>query len=118
MDRTDPAVALAELERVAWAVYRDGTSRPGNSHAALVEPLYGALARRGVPSTRVPLAGVPRDLLRRALVKARLLYVEAARAAGQDPGRDDECWAEFEALADYIEVERDNRTGQIAADGG
>jgi hypothetical protein len=38
----------------------------------------------------------------RALTKARILYIAAAEEDGHDPGPDDECWAEFEALADYV----------------
>ena len=45
---------------------------------------------------------VPRDVLIRALTKARTLYVGIAEENGQDAGPDDECWAEFEALAEYV----------------
>lgn len=41
------AVALRALERAAWSVYYDGTGRRGNSHAAMVEPLYQALTHLG-----------------------------------------------------------------------
>ncbi len=46
---------------------------------------------------------VPEDVLIRALAKARLLYEEATSAAGQDPGPEDECWAEFENLAEFLD---------------
>lgn len=45
---------------------------------------------------------VPRDVLIRALTKARLLYIATAAEAGHDPGPEDECWAEFERLAEYV----------------
>ncbi len=45
---------------------------------------------------------VPRDVLIKALTKARILYIGVAAAQGTDPGPDDECWAEFEALAGYV----------------
>jgi len=45
---------------------------------------------------------VPREVLIRALAKARLLYVGVAVEQGSDPGPDDECWAEFERLAEYV----------------
>ena len=45
---------------------------------------------------------VPRAVLIKALTKARLLYIGTAAVYGHDPGPDDECWAEFEALADYV----------------
>ena len=46
---------------------------------------------------------VPRSILTRALAKARSVYVAACLAERQDPGDDDECWAEFESLAEYVE---------------
>ena len=42
---------------------------------------------------------VPRDVLNKAITRARLLYIGTAVADHRDPGPDDECWAEFEALA-------------------
>lgn len=46
---------------------------------------------------------VPRRVLKRALRKARIEYVRVAGAQGSDPGPDDECWAEFEDLAQYAD---------------
>jgi hypothetical protein len=46
---------------------------------------------------------VDEEVVRRALRKARAEYVRSCRAAGQDPGPPDECWAEFEALADALD---------------
>ena len=43
---------------------------------------------------------VPRQVVIEALGKARRLYIEAAPA---DAGPADECWAEFERLAEYVE---------------
>ena len=48
------------------------------------------------------LVSVPREVVLRALHKARIEYVRGAEQDGQDPGPDDECWAEFEALASYV----------------
>jgi hypothetical protein len=45
---------------------------------------------------------IPRDVLIRALTKARILYIGVAHQQGQLAGPDDECWAEFEALASYV----------------
>jgi hypothetical protein len=45
---------------------------------------------------------IPRDVLIRALTKARILYIAVANQNGHDAGPDDECWAEFEALASYV----------------
>jgi hypothetical protein len=45
---------------------------------------------------------IPRSVLIAALVKARAEYVRLAERAGHDAGPDDECWAEFEALASYV----------------
>lgn len=45
---------------------------------------------------------VPRYVLIRALTKARILYIAVAAKCGHDPGPDDECWAEFERLAEYV----------------
>jgi hypothetical protein len=47
------------------------------------------------------LVSVPSDVLKTALRKARREYVRVAEEQGTDPGPEDECWAEFEALADY-----------------
>jgi hypothetical protein len=46
---------------------------------------------------------LPRDVVLRALQKARSEYVRVAEEAGFDPGPSDECWVEFEALADAVE---------------
>lgn len=45
---------------------------------------------------------VPREVLVRALTKARILYIGSCAKNGHDPGPDDECWAEFERLAEYV----------------
>lgn len=45
---------------------------------------------------------VPRKVLIRALTKARVLYMGVAARDGHDAGPDDECWAEFERLAEYV----------------
>jgi hypothetical protein len=47
---------------------------------------------------------IPLSVLRRALLKARIEYVHVAERDGFDPGPDDECWAEFERLAEYAEA--------------
>lgn len=49
-----------------------------------------------------PWVAVPRSVLIRALQKARSEYIRVAEAQGSDPGPADECWAEFEWLADYL----------------
>lgn len=50
---------------------------------------------------------IPRELVERAVKKSRLLYMEACERDGQDPG-DTECWAEFEALQDYLDIKEDS----------
>jgi hypothetical protein len=45
---------------------------------------------------------VPREVLIRALTKARILYMGIAAQNGHDAGPDDECWAEFERFAEYV----------------
>jgi len=45
---------------------------------------------------------VPHNVLLRARRKARLLYIELSELRGQSPGPVSECWAEFEALDDYL----------------
>jgi hypothetical protein len=64
---------------------------------------------------------IPRHVLIRALTKARLLYIAIAAENGQDPGPDDECWAEFEAVASYVGTtaeliaeEEQERFGEVA----
>lgn len=47
---------------------------------------------------------VPLSVLRRALFKARREYVRACKEDGVDPGPDDQCWAEFERLAEYVDA--------------
>jgi len=47
------------------------------------------------------MVSVPRDVLVRALMKARTEYVNVAESQGTDPGPEDECWVEFERLAEY-----------------
>jgi len=47
---------------------------------------------------------VPREVLIRALAKARIEYTRVAAQQGIDPGALDECWAEFERLAEYIDT--------------
>jgi hypothetical protein len=60
--------------------------------------------------TATPFDRVPRDVLVRALRKARLLYVDMSTAQGHDPGPAYECWAEFEALAEYVGRPEDDIT--------
>jgi hypothetical protein len=55
---------------------------------------------------RAQMVLIPRDALLTALRKALSEYVRACEGDGQDPGPKDECWAEFEALAWYVERER------------
>ncbi|MCZ7526560.1 MAG: hypothetical protein M5U14_09395 [Acidimicrobiia bacterium] len=38
-----------------------------------------------------------------ALTKARAEYVRVAERYQRDPGPEHECWAEFEALADWLD---------------
>jgi hypothetical protein len=52
---------------------------------------------------RDDMAQVPRYVLLLALHKARIEYARACERDGQKPGREDECWAEFEHLAEYVE---------------
>lgn len=49
------------------------------------------------------LVTIPREVLERALTKARMLYIAIAAEDGEDAGPEDECWAEFEALQDYLD---------------
>lgn len=49
----------------------------------------------------IAMVWVPRDVLESALRKARTEYVNVAQREGSDPGPSDECWAEFERLAEY-----------------
>ena len=51
-----------------------------------------------IPGTVV----IPRDVVVRALTKARFLYIAVAAENGEDAGPEDECWAEFERLAEYV----------------
>lgn len=53
-------------------------------------------------TTTMKTVTIPREVLIRALTKARLLYIALAEENGHDPGPDDECWVEFEALAEYV----------------
>lgn len=48
------------------------------------------------------MVSIPREAVLRALRKARIEYVRGSEQDGQDPGPEDECWAEFEALAEYV----------------
>jgi len=48
---------------------------------------------------------VSMDALMRALFKARREYVRALEEIGRDPGPEDECWAEFQNLADEADVD-------------
>lgn len=50
-----------------------------------------------------PWVAVPRLVIERAFTKARILYLGIAAAQGTDPGPDDECWAEFERLNEFLE---------------
>lgn len=45
---------------------------------------------------------IPRDVVVRALRKARSEYVRVAEEQGTDPGPEDECWVEFEYLAEVM----------------
>ena len=47
---------------------------------------------------------VPRDVLERALRKARIEYVRLAQLQGTDAGEEWECWREFENLAEYVDA--------------
>lgn len=51
---------------------------------------------------------IPRELVERAVTKARLLYIEACERDGDDIGHDTECWAEFEDLQDYLDIKEDS----------
>ena len=46
---------------------------------------------------------IPRYVVLWALHKARSEYVRSCKQDGQNPGPKDECWAEFEHLAEYVE---------------
>jgi trimethylamine:corrinoid methyltransferase-like protein len=47
---------------------------------------------------------IPRDVLERALRKARIEYVRLAQLQGTDPGEEWETWAEFQRLAEYLDA--------------
>jgi hypothetical protein len=53
--------------------------------------------------TQAAMVTVPRDVLERALRKARIEYVRLAQLTGEDPGEEWETWAEFERLAEYLD---------------
>jgi hypothetical protein len=49
---------------------------------------------------------IPVYVVQRALAKARAEYVRVAEAQGTDPGPADECWREFETLAEFAGLRR------------
>jgi hypothetical protein len=57
---------------------------------------------RVVPMDETDMVPIPRWVVLWALHKARILYVKSAEADGQNPGPEDECWHEFEVLAEYV----------------
>jgi hypothetical protein len=54
-----------------------------------------------VPMDESDMVSIPRYVVLMALHKARVEYVRGCERDGQNPGPEDECWAEFERLAEY-----------------
>lgn len=46
---------------------------------------------------------IPRQVMETAIQKMRTEYVRVAEQSGSDPGPNHECWAEVEALAEYLD---------------